>query len=158
MYAHATPPQNRQRVLRALEVVRHTGRAFSAYHADHAAQPDRYEALTVVLDPPTDVRNTRIAARATMMAPALLAEVAALRAAGLPAEAPGLQAIGYRDAWQRLTADVQAGDFADDLRRAQQAYAKKQATWFRALPDALRLPGPDGPAVAAALTAWFAPV
>lgn len=161
VYAAATPAQNRQRVLRALEVARHTGRAFSAWHAEHAALPDRHEALVIALDPPTTERSARIAQRARQMAPQLLAEVAQLHAEGLRPEAPGLQAIGYREAWARVQAapaDLAHGrPFADVLIAAHQAYAKKQATWFRSLNAQMRLERADAVAVADALATWFRP-
>lgn len=159
VYAAATPAQNRQRVLRALEVARHTGRAFSAWHQEHAAQPDRHQALVIALDPPTAERNARIAERAVHMAPLLLTEVSELQQEGLPREAPGLQAIGYREAWARVQAEpadaAHGRPFADVLIAAHQAYAKKQATWFRSLDAQMRLESADSAAVAAAVDAWF---
>ena len=154
-YASRTPPQNRQRLLRALEVYRHTGQAFSAFHTAHQALPDRYAAFRVSLEPPREVLHARIQARALAMAEPLWHEVAALRAAGLPATAPGLQAIGYRDAWLALQNVELLGDFAPRLAAAHQAYAKRQSTWFHNNPMELRLTDGDAAQVAHALRRWF---
>lgn len=154
-YAAGTPPQNRQRLLRALEVWRHTGRPFSSYHAEHAAQPDRHACFLISLEPPRAALNDRIRVRAEAMAAPLLQEVAALRARGLPVTAPGLQAIGYRDAWQALDRGEPLRDFAGQLVAAHLAYAKKQQTWFRNHRADLRITSPDPQPVANALRAWF---
>lgn len=157
-YAAVTPPQNRQRVLRALEVWRATGRPFSHYHAEHARQPDRYARFLAVLDPPRAVLQARIEARAAAMAAPLLAEVSALLATGLPPDAPAMQAIGYRDAVRALEDSMPAQLFAKHLARAHHDYAKRQATWFRKEPAQLRLETGDDAALqglADALRAWF---
>lgn len=154
-YAARTPPQNRQRLLRALEVYRHTGQNFSQFHQEHQVLADRYACLRISLEPPRDALNARIRARALAMAAPLVAEVAALRAAGLAATAPGLQAIGYREAWLALEKGQDLPHFAEQLVAAHQAYAKKQATWFRNQPMELHVSEPDLPALAAALRAWF---
>ena len=156
-YAARTPPQNRQRLLRALEVWRHTGRTFSAFHAAHQAQPDHYACLRISLEPPREVLQERIRARALAMAEPLWHEVAALRTAGVAADAPGLQAIGYRDAWLAQKNAEPIADFAERLVAAHQAYAKKQATWFRNNPAELRVLAEQPEEIAAALRQWFAP-
>ncbi len=156
-YATRTPPQNRQRLLRALEVYRHTGQAFSAFHAAHQAQADRHACFRISLEPPRDVLYARIRTRALAMAEPLLAEVAALRAEGLAATAPGLQAIGYRDAWLAAEDPALATDLGERLVAAHQTYAKKQATWFRNNPMEVRQVELDVPRLAEVLRAWFAP-
>ncbi len=158
-YAAGTPPQNRQRVLRALEVWRATGRPFSHFHAEHARLPDRYACFLAVLEPPRAVLHARIEARAAVMAGPLLAEVAALLAAGLPPDAPAMQAIGYREAVHALEVQMPAALFAKLLTQAHQDYAKRQATWFRKEAAQFRLETGDDAALQAlaeGLRAWFA--
>ena len=154
-YASRTPPQNRQRLLRALEVYRHTGQAFSHFHAEHQAQADRHACFRISLEPPRAVLTDRIRTRALAMAAPLWQEVRALRAAGLADDAPGLQAIGYRDAWQAAQSTEPPPEFAERLVSAHLDYAKKQATWFRNNPMEMRVVESDLPAIAAAVTAWF---
>lgn len=154
-YAALTPPQNRQRLLRALEVYRHTGQPFSAFHAAHRAQADRHACFRISLEPSREVLRARIRERALRMAEPLLEEVSALRASGLGADAPGLQAIGYRDAWLATENLQERPTFAERLVAAHQAYAKKQATWFRNNPMELRMVETNPGQVAAALRHWF---
>jgi len=142
-YAARTPAANRQRVLRALEVWRATGRPFSQWHQEHAQQPDRYVWLCGVLQPPEAELRARIAQRAAAMAAPLLAEVAELLSGscGLSPQAPAMQALGYRDAVAVLRGDQPADGFAARLAHAHWLYARRQRTWFRSLDAQIRLRG-----------------
>lgn len=154
-YALKTPAANRQRVLRALEVYRATGKAFSTWHAEQAHHR-RYACFTVVIEPARDHLLPRIEARARAMVPPLLQEVRALLDAGLSPEAPAMQALGYRDAVQALAEGTPAEVLADRLAHAHRKYAKRQMTWFRAEPADRHLV--DNQAVSlltADLRAWF---
>jgi len=122
-------PADVQRVARALEVAHGTGRPLSAWHADDPPAP-RYAATIIVLEPEATALQARIAARAAaMLADGLHEEVAALLAAGVPADAPGLRTLGYREVTQALAAGRRVG--ADELARAHWQYARRQRTWLR---------------------------
>ncbi|MBI5607544.1 MAG: tRNA (adenosine(37)-N6)-dimethylallyltransferase MiaA [Deltaproteobacteria bacterium] len=138
-YAAQTPPANRQRVLRALEVALGTGKAFSQWHREHQAQPPAFRCLMAVLQPERAWLMGRIDRRAAAMAEPLLAEVAQLVAAGVDPAAPGMQALGYRDAALVATGQAEAAGFAQRLAQAHRQYAKRQQTWFAAEPADLRL-------------------
>lgn len=157
-YAAVTPAANRQRVCRALEVYRATGVAFSQWHADHRQQADRVATFTAVLTPQRSWLQPRIAARAAAMVEPLLAEVAQLLADGVPAEAPGMQALGYRDAARAVQGQLDPAALAERLLADHLAYAKRQITWFAAEPAELRLDPAAEDAAAqlqAATVAWF---
>lgn len=155
-YANATPARNRQRVLRALEVWRATGRAFSDFHQEHKRLPDRYTPHLTVLAPDLAVLHARIGDRARAMAAPLLAEVQALLAAGLDPQAPAMQAIGYREAVHALQHDTALAQFTEQLTTAHRQYAKRQTTWFAKEHAQVRLSATDDlDALAAALHAWF---
>lgn len=125
-------PRDLQRVSRALEVARATGRPLSAWHADEPPAP-RYEARVFVLTPAVDALEARIASRArAMISAGLVDEVSGLLARGVPPDAPGLMTMGYREvvaALARSALDVDA--LAAELARAHRQYAKRQRTWFR---------------------------
>jgi tRNA dimethylallyltransferase len=158
-YAARTPPQNRQRVLRALEVQRATGRTFSDFHRAHAAAPDRYRALTVLLSPPPDALHARIDRRAAQMAPLLLAEVRDWLARGLPPTAPALQALGYRQVATWLAGaepEVDPTRVAVELAHGHRQYAKRQLTWFRAQHPNLQVADASAAETVERVRSWFA--
>jgi tRNA dimethylallyltransferase len=131
-------PNDAVRIVRALEVGIATGRRLSDWQAAHRFAEPAYDALVIGLDRPVDELDARIAARAQrMIAAGFRDEVAALRARGLPVDAPGLRTVGYPEmqAWLEGRLD-EAGALAA-LVLATRRFAKRQRTWFRHEPDVL---------------------
>jgi len=132
------------RIVRALEVARLTGRPLSEWQAGHAFGDRPYDVLTLVLSPPVDVLDERIAARArAMWDGGLVEETEAVLAAGFAPELPPLRSIGYREAQLHLQGELEreAGIAATVV--ATRRYAKRQRTWFRSLADAVWLSGAE---------------
>jgi len=127
------PPGDSQRIQRALEVHRVSGRPLSAWHgADREAATDL---PLVSLEPQSRAwLHQRIAQRFdAMLAAGFIDEVKALRARGdLDPDRPSMRCVGYRQAWQALD----AGDLAP-LREtgiaATRQLAKRQLTWLRSM-------------------------
>jgi tRNA dimethylallyltransferase len=144
---HATDPQ---RIQRALEVYRASGRPISAWQRDHAPQRLPVRLLTLVLAPAERaVLHARIATRFdAMLADGFLDEVRglralpALRAHPAPLDLPALRAVGYRQAWEYLDA-IEGGAnegeafavFRERAIAATRQLAKRQFTWLRGAPD-----------------------
>ena len=123
------PSGNRQRLIRALEVLELTGKPISeAWSRRRGAATGSWLALRI--DWPADTLRPRLQARCRAMWPALLEEVRALRARYSGSE-PGFESLGYREAV--AVADGTVGDEAgyEAFERATLAYAKRQRTWFR---------------------------
>ena len=157
-YAAITPAKNRQRVLRALEVQRTTGRPFSAFHREHQQREDRWACLTVILEPERSWLTRRIEERVAEMVPRLLEEVEALLASGLSAQAPAMSALGYRDAVAVVSGQASRHGLEERLATAHRQYAKRQRTSLRGVEGALRIEVVDEAAVEAvaqALRRWF---
>ncbi|MEQ8262676.1 tRNA (adenosine(37)-N6)-dimethylallyltransferase MiaA [Pseudohaliea sp.] len=141
-------PNHAQRLARALEVYRSSGRPLSAWHGT-AGEPlaAGYRVLQVALCPADRaVLHARIAARFdAMLAAGFLEEVAALRARGdLDPALPALRSVGYRQLWAHLAGEA---DFATARERAIAAtrqLAKRQLTWLRKWPDLYWLLTDDG--------------
>ncbi|MEH3087882.1 MAG: tRNA (adenosine(37)-N6)-dimethylallyltransferase MiaA [Xylophilus ampelinus] len=142
-------PQDSQRIQRALEVFRCSGRPLSAWHAapERSQPPLCGPGCLVSLEP--DARgwlHERIAQRFDAMLNAgFLDEVQALRARGdLHPDLPSMRCVGYRQAWAFLDACASAagaptsGSARDGLRErgiaATRQLAKRQMTWLRSMP------------------------
>jgi len=131
-------PADAQRIQRALEVWRLSGRPLSDWHRDSRRDAPPASALPLVsLEPVSRTwLHARIADRFdAMLAAGLVDEVRALRArADLHAGLPAMRCVGYRQAWQAL----EVGD-ADTLRdagiAATRQLAKRQLTWLRSIPE-----------------------
>ncbi len=124
-------PSDGQRLARAWEVWRGTGRGLAAWYAETpATTPWRFR--MVLLDPPRDALRDAAAGRfAAMLEAGALQEAAALLALGLDQAVPALRAHGVPE----LLAHLQGELTLDEARRravlATGQYAKRQATWFR---------------------------
>ena len=138
---HAT---DAQRIQRALEVYRLTGRSISDLQREASSPRPPYRVLKLVLAPAgRAVLHGRIARRFDAMLDAgFLAEVETLR--GLPQlrdhpaplDLPALRAVGYRQAWEHLDGATDGEGFRARAIAATRQLAKRQLTWLRGELDA----------------------
>ena len=131
------PPTDAQRIGRALEVFRISGRTLSSFHtAPRAAKPAALIALEPLSRP---WLHERIAARFdAMLAQGLLGEVRGLRARGdLHAGLPSMRCVGYRQAWTALDEGLDGDALHAAVRErgiaATRQLAKRQLTWLRGM-------------------------
>ncbi len=121
----------RQRAARALEVALLTGRSLSWWQREARASGVMrpwYIHLTL----PREALRRRIAERVErMLAAGLVAETRRVLATGVAPDAPGLDAIGYRDVGAMLAGRLPEAQLAAAIARATSQYAKRQETWFR---------------------------
>ncbi|UIB01175.1 tRNA (adenosine(37)-N6)-dimethylallyltransferase MiaA [Desulfovibrio desulfuricans] len=154
-YAAKIHPNDRQRIIRALEVCQSTGRSFTWWHSNSMSTPLCVGPL-LTLDAPLAWLEPRLARRLDLMlAGGALDEArAAMRHCADPA-APGWSGIGCAEALAHLQGRLSLEDCRSLWLRNTRAYAKRQLTWFRARPEAQWLP-PDDPAavVEAACRFW----
>jgi len=149
-------PNDSQRIQRALEVFRLSGRPLSAFHRERgeAGGEREWRATPLFSLEPADRAwlHERIAQRFdVMLAAGFLDEVRALRARGdLSAALPSMRCVGYRQAWELLDAHEarelharQAHEPAPRFPIAQlrdksifatRQLAKRQLTWLRSMP------------------------
>lgn len=121
----------RQRAARAIEIALLTGRPLSYWQA-HARAQGVLTPWYVVLTAPRPVLHGRILARAEeMVRQGMIEEVAAVLADGVRPGAPGLDAIGPREAVEFLHGQRSRESVAEAVAIASRQYAKRQETWFR---------------------------
>ena len=134
---HAT---DAQRIQRALEVFRLSGRPISQWQRESPPGPRLPCRMLKVVVAPVDraTLHGRIAARLdAMLAAGFLDEVRRLRdlpqlgAHPAPLELPAIRAVGYRQAWEHLDGATSAGEFRDRAVYATRQLAKRQLTWLR---------------------------
>jgi tRNA dimethylallyltransferase len=131
-------PNDAQRIQRALEVVRLTGRPLSAFHAEARQAPLLRPDLFLSLEPADrGWLHARIAQRFdAMLAAGFLDEVRRLRARGdLAPELPSMRSVGYRQAWEALDGRYPLESVRERGIAATRQLAKRQLTWLRGLPQ-----------------------
>ena len=129
---------DKARTMRALEVVRSTGRPLKAWQADKAGGIGEEVALApLILLPPRAWLHERCDRRfEEIFSEPGIAEVAALIARPLPALAPVLRAIGVKEIAAFLGGAMSREAALAAGRIATRQYAKRQYTWFNRQPPA----------------------
>ena len=129
-------PTDSQRIQRALEVHRATGKPLSEWHREHSPPADM-DALRIALEPSERAAlHRRIAERfRAMLAAGFVEEVEALRRRyRLDAALPSMRAVGYRQVWETLEGAASAATLEERGIAATRQLAKRQLTWLRAMP------------------------
>lgn len=123
---------DRQRLIRASEVMKATGRPLGAWQAETrpTLAPGGWRA--VVIEPPRATLYARIDARfAAMIGGGALAEVQALMGRGLAVDLPVMKALGVQALASHLRGETSDARAADSARMDTRRFAKRQSTWFR---------------------------
>jgi len=129
---------DRQRIQRALEVYRSSGRPLSAWQQESAPQRDDFRYLKIGLNiEPRSLLHARIATRLERMVEAgFIDEMKALRERpGLTADHPSMRSVGYRQFWQYLDGEHSLDEASDRALFATRQLAKRQITWLRSESD-----------------------
>ncbi|HQL35103.1 MAG TPA: tRNA (adenosine(37)-N6)-dimethylallyltransferase MiaA [Bacillota bacterium] len=125
-------PNDLRRVIRALEVYKHTGRPISYFQEESRKQPPRYDFAYITLSMDRRKLYERIEQRVDkMMASGLVEEVEGLIKRGYGRELNSMQALGYKEIADYLHGSVSKDEAVRILKRDTRHYAKRQLTWFR---------------------------
>jgi len=121
---------NGRRIVRALEVVRLTGRPFSASLPGYEYAYDRV--VQVGVDVPRDVLDWRVTHRVDRMWSAgLVDEVRRLERVGLREGRTASRALGYAQVLRQLAGRCTEQEARDETVRATRRFARRQDSWFR---------------------------
>jgi tRNA dimethylallyltransferase len=137
-------PNDRVRILRALEVYESAGRPLSALQQAHRFGDAPFAALQIGLALERAALYERIDRRVDAMASAGLEdEVRNLLASGYGPELKSMQSIGYSHMAAHIAGRSDRAECLRTLKRDTRRFAKRQMTWFRADPGIVWL-NPDG--------------
>jgi tRNA dimethylallyltransferase len=124
-----------QRIQRALEVWRLTGKPLSALQGLSQQQlPFQLKGFAIV--PQREALHERVARRFdAMLGAGLIEEVKQLRERHrLTAAMPSMRAVGYRQVWEYLEGTIDEAQLRSHAVAATRQLAKRQFTWLRSLP------------------------
>jgi len=129
--------ENPRRVVRAVEVIRLTGKPFSEQRSAWSDEVGTVKRETiVVLSRTSEDLVARIHARVDeMFSLGLVAETRQLLELGLEQNKTAMQAIGYRQVVEHLRGERSLADTVELVKIKTRQYAKRQRTWFRGLPN-----------------------
>ncbi|SUS08232.1 tRNA dimethylallyltransferase [uncultured Defluviicoccus sp.] len=127
------PAGDRQRLLRAWEVVRATGCPLSEWQkAAREGKGPENSAATLVLSPPRETLYPALDARfLRMLERGALQEVEALVAMHLDPSLPAMKAVGVRELAAHLRGETTLATATTEAQQATRRFAKRQMTWLR---------------------------
>jgi len=131
-------PNDAQRIQRAVEVLRLSGRTLGSFFAEQKSNALPFRALTLTLVPgDRSELHRRIGQRFdAMLSAGLVDEVAMLRQKyRLDAGLPSMRSVGYRQVWEMLEGQMPLADLRDRGVFATRQFAKRQMTWLRSMDD-----------------------
>ncbi len=121
-----------QRLVRAMGVVRATGRPISAWQSDPHQGAVAGKVVAISVMPPRADTYARIDRRfAQMMEEGAVEEVEALAERGLDPSLPVMKAIGVREILTMQAGEISRGRAIELASRDSRHYAKRQMTWIR---------------------------
>ena len=123
---------DRQRLLRALEVVEATGRSIVDWQAEPpSGPPPGAEFCTILLMPPRNALYAACDARfRRMVAEGALDEVGHIHSLGLDPALPAMKALGVSELIRHLEGDIDLNHAVAAAQQATRNYVKRQMTWF----------------------------
>ena len=123
-------PNNRKRVIRALEIYETSGVKKSEM-IEKQEHKMIYDACLIGLTDDRNVLYDRINKRVdTMYETGLVEEVKALFDGGIPAESQSIRAIGYKELYDYFKGLISLEESKELIKRNSRRYAKRQYTWF----------------------------
>lgn len=121
-----------QRACRAIEIAVLAGRTLSTLQAERPPARPGFRPWYAVLTLDRAALHERIARRTRAMLEAgWIEEVRRVLAEGVPPDAPGLLAVGYREIVAHLHGRLTARATEETIVQSTRRYAKRQDTWFR---------------------------
>ena len=133
-------PNNRKRVIRALEVYKVTNKPFSSFNAGEDFYKSKYDVHYYVLNMDREKLYQRINKRVDIMfEKGLLNECIKLKENGYNSLMQAMQGIGYKEVLMYLENSISLEEATEMIKQGSRNYAKRQLTWFRKDPRAIFL-------------------
>lgn len=127
-YYNIVDKKNHIRIIRALEVIRQTGKTFSFYRTNQKTQRD-FQIFKFALQRERSELIERINKRVDlMMEDGLLDEA---KTVYLYKHLSALNTVGYKELFKYFEGEISLENAIEDIKTNTRRYAKRQMTWFR---------------------------
>jgi len=125
-------PNDKYRIVRALEVYYISGKNMSYYRNAHSENKKNIDSLMIVLNLEKEelIQNIKVRTEAMIKA-GLIDEVKKLISMGFHPELKPLKSIGYLQAVELINGKISIEEAKKDIIRQTAALAKRQLTWFK---------------------------
>jgi tRNA dimethylallyltransferase len=135
-------PTDTQRVQRAMEIYRITGKPMSVLIGQKQSTELPFRVIPIALVPSERAQlHARIATRfKAMLQHGLVDELHKLRTKyQLHPNMTAMRCVGYRQAWQFIEGEIKEAQLLETGIAATRQLAKRQLTWLRSMPDNIEL-------------------
>jgi tRNA dimethylallyltransferase len=127
-YFNQVDKENAHRLIRALEVIRQTGKPYSQLRSAQKAERN-FESITIVMDVPRPVLYERINHRVDgMIANGLVAEASSLRDYQ---DLQTLNTVGYKELFAHFNGETSLEEAVNLIKQNTRRFAKRQVTWLK---------------------------
>lgn len=134
-------PNNTRRLIRAIAVYKATGKTFTQKNSESKKKGPEYPFKVFFLDVDRELLYDRINKRVDMMFDqGLEEEVRSLYSSDAARSSTCFQAIGYKEFAGYFEGNSSLDEVREKIKLNSRHYAKRQMTWFRAMPDIVRIP------------------
>ncbi len=125
-------PNDRQRIIRALEVYETTGKPLSEWQNEHAFQEAPFDVCKIgLLRERADLYDQINRRAERMIKGGMLDEVRGLVARGFSLDLKPLRSVGYRQMGAVIQGTMEPAEAAAEMKQETRHLAKRQLTWFR---------------------------
>jgi tRNA dimethylallyltransferase len=129
-------PNDKKRIIRALEVYELTGQPISMLQTKNKAIAKHQKPILIGLTLPRETLYQRIEERVDQMVEkGLIEEVKGLLAKGFSKELPSFQALGYKEVAEYLDAERSKEEMINELKKRTRNFARRQMAWFKRFKD-----------------------
>jgi tRNA dimethylallyltransferase len=129
-------PNNKKRIIRALEVFELTGKPFSTLQKKQETGNRKLATGIIGLNLPREELYKRIEERVDQMInKGLIDEVKGLIEKGYSKDLTSFQALGYKEVCEYLDGKWDKAKMIDELKKRTRHFARRQMTWFRRFKD-----------------------
>jgi tRNA dimethylallyltransferase len=154
-------PNDRKRIIRALEILHCTGVRKTEFEALQETPPWRDSVRWFGLLRPWEELDRRIDSRVEdMFEQGLIEEVRQLVAKGCSSKHTSMQALGYKEVLEHLDGQRGLAETVDLIQQRTRRFARRQMTWFRPNPEIHWIeidPGAEASEIARRLSRGVAP-
>lgn len=138
--AKSIHPNNRKRIIRALEFYRQNGYPISEHNEKERQKASPYQSAYFVLTDDRKLLYEQIDRRVDLMLEnGLLAEVKALQEMGCHRRMISMQGLGYKELLAYLEGEISLEEAVYQIKRDTRHFAKRQLTWFKREKDVIWL-------------------
>jgi len=141
-FANTVSPNDKQRIIRGLEVVIATGKPLSMHWSEQNHEK-KFKPYRILVSPPrADLYKTIDSRVLQMVSIGLIEEIQSLFAMGYDIESPGLSSLGYKEFIPYIEGTLGLSQCISLAAQHHRNYAKRQMTWYRKYTFDLTLSSP----------------